>query len=193
MEFFIVSKSKIKIVLTKTEAEARGVTNVAGLENDGDRRKGLRKILDEAKEKCGFDTGNEKVLVQIYPVGDSGIELFITKLGVLSKQAENLAVKKDCSAVLSNSVCYYIFPDFCAALGAARALGADFDGESSLWRFEGGEYCLTFPKEEIKSDVSGAFKLLEFGKKLNTGPLFSLFEHSRLLILRDAVRMLSRL
>ena len=192
MDFFIVSKSKIKVTLTKSEAQERGVTSGEFAEGDKDKRKGLRKILDEAKQKSGFDVGNEKVLVQIYPGKDGGMELFITKLGPLLHESEGDAAKNAPAPRHAQGWNYYIFPDFSALLGAARVTrGGEI--ESTLYRFDGCEYCLSIYKEELKKDAFFAQAILEFSKKLNTGPLFSPTEHSKAVIEGNALKVLSRL
>ena len=178
MEFFIVSKSKIKITLTKSEAEERGVISGEFADGEKDKRKGLKKILDEAKQQSGFDIGNEKVLVQIYPMKDGGMELFVTKLGIPTKDERTDTAKDE--RPLTQARTYYIFSDFSALLGAARIITADSAPKSTLYRFDGGEYCLSIDKEGLKKDSHFAHGLLEFGRKLNTGPLFSPGEHSKL-------------
>ena len=121
MEFFTVGNSKIKIVLSKSETEERGIS-AEGTGEDAGRRSALRKILEEAETHAGFFIGGERVLVQIYPTADGGVELFVTKLGSLSGETRGVIARSERVTVLSGRRVYYIFSAFEDMLGAARCI-----------------------------------------------------------------------
>ena len=49
-------------------------------------RKAFWRILDEAKNRTGFDTSGDRVFVQVYPSKAGGCEMFVTKLTVVSEK-----------------------------------------------------------------------------------------------------------
>ncbi len=192
MEFFTVGTSKMKIVLSKEEAEARGISaDSAG--DEPEKRRSFRRILEEAKEKAGFDVAREKVLIQIYPTSSGGMELFITKLGILSKEATGIISRSERAKVPSTRRVYYMFPSFEDLIGAVKCIPEGAAEDSTAYLLDGGGYCLSFCEKENEKGLCAISRLLEFGKKLNTGPLFSLEEHATPLAVGDAVERLSRL
>ena len=193
MEFLTVGNSKIKIMLTCEEAEARGIRVEDSSYDDPEVRRAFRKILEEAKEKAGFDIGKEKVLIQIYPSRDGGMELFITKLGTISKEAANMISRSEHVTVLSAKRVYYIFPTFEALLGALRSVCPEPLEDSTLFLLEDGGYCLSFCEREQNPVLSRLSTLSEFGKKINELVAASLIEHARLLRSGDAAEMLYKL
>lgn len=192
MEFFTVGTSKLKIILSKEEAEARGISaDSAG--DEPEKRKSFRRILEEAKERADFDAAHEKVLIQIYPTSSGGMELFITKLGILSKEATGIISRSERAKVLSTRRVYYVFSRFEDLIRAVKCIPQGSAEDSEAYLLDGGGYCLSFCEREGAKGLSFTSRLLEFGRKLNTGPLFSLEEHATPLAVGDAVERLSRL
>ena len=189
MEFFKVGSSKIKIILSKDEAEERGVS-ADGTDNDRERRNALRKILEEAEAHAGFFIGGERVLVQIYPTSDGGVELFVTKLGSLSGETRGVIARSERVTVLSGRRVYYIFSAFEDMLGAARCIPPALAEKSTAYALEGGEYCLSFYERE-KSGFPELLRILEFGSRIDCACALPLVEHSAVLAEGDAVERLS--
>lgn len=80
MELILISDSKLKIMLSKTD-----MTNYALRIEDIDydnteTRRAFWSILDEAKHKTGFDAARERIFVQVFPSRCGGCEIFVTKL-----------------------------------------------------------------------------------------------------------------
>ena len=192
MEFFTIGTSKIKIILSKEEATERGISRDSSL-MDEQRRRSFRRILDEAKEKVGFDAGAEKVLVQIYSTATGGIELFVSKLGIVPREARGMISQTDGATVLSTKRIYYIFSCLEDLLGAVRCIDSSAVEDSSAYLLDGGGFCLSICEKEGLQAEKRLSLLLEFGKKLNTGQLFSLEEHATPIALGDAVERLSEL
>ncbi len=193
LEFLTVGNTKIKITLTAQEASARGINTEKTNYDDPEVRRNFRKILEEAKEKAGFDTGKEKVLIQAYPSRDGGIELFVTKLGVISKSAESMIAKSENVALLSKCRTYYIFENLENLLGAVRSISPEFAEDSSVYRLDDGTYCLVFCERTPKYVLSELSVLSEFGRKSNELPTAFLKEHACLLRKGDAIEVFSEL
>ena len=76
MEFLVVSKSKLKIMMSRDDMKKYGIDG-EDIDYDNPKiRRSFWKILDEAKERCGFEASGDKVLIQYYPSKDGG-EIFV--------------------------------------------------------------------------------------------------------------------
>lgn len=85
MELIVISSSKLKIMLSADDMSKYAL----GAEIDyADRktRQAFRSILDEAREKTGFDTESEKIYIQLYPSRKGGCEVYVTKIDDESEQ-----------------------------------------------------------------------------------------------------------
>ncbi len=81
MELIVIDETKLKIMLTPPDmrhydlhAERMSTANAA-------TRTAFRHIFDDARERIGFDTSGERLLVQLYTSRGGGCEIFVTKLG----------------------------------------------------------------------------------------------------------------
>lgn len=70
MELIIISKNKIKLMLTSEDMAAY----------QGNTREMLREIITDAHEKCGLIPYCGKILVTMYQSREGGCELFVTGL-----------------------------------------------------------------------------------------------------------------
>lgn len=80
MELIVIDEKKLKIMLTPPDmrhydlhAERMTTANAA-------TRNAFRHIFDDARERIGFDTSGERLLVQLYTSRGGGCEIFVTKL-----------------------------------------------------------------------------------------------------------------
>ena len=122
MEFLLVCKTKLKIILDREEVERYRLSDFTS-EQSVELRQRLAEILEEAKSRVGFSSAGERLLVSYYPTRLSGAELFVT---VVSDRTEESS--------------YYIFPTLEAICRAASA--ADYTGESRAYLLSSGEYCI---------------------------------------------------
>ncbi len=81
MELIVIDEHKLKIMLTPPDmrhydlrAERMSAANAA-------TRRAFRHIFDDARDRIGFDTSGERLLVQLYTSRGGGCEIFVTKLG----------------------------------------------------------------------------------------------------------------
>ncbi len=194
MEFLTVGNSKIKVVLSRGECESRGIKSDGADYDSPDMRRKIRALLDEAKERVGFDIGREKVLVQLYPSGDGGAEIFITKLGAVSKEVAGMLSRSDNVAVISARRAYYIFDSLENLICAVRSIAPFSPEDSAVHLFDSGEYCLSFCEKEGKRTLSPTFRLLEFGRRVKRAAAEQyLTEHAKLLRSGDAIEFFSKL
>lgn len=168
MEFLIVSKTKLKIILDRSEVEKYRLSDFSSGESR-ELRLRLREILSVARERVGFDTGNARLLVSYYPTRLSGAELFVTVVGVPEGRPR-----------------YYIFPSLDELSRACSAAEGRVDG--SLYLLPSGEYCLAVSTAELECDIFS-----EFADEEAEGSIAPLLKHSRLIKKADAVSTLASL
>jgi negative regulator of genetic competence, sporulation and motility len=80
MELIRISDSKLKIMLNAEDMTRYAITSdVLNYENTETRR-AVWQILDEAKQKTGFNAASDRVLIQVYPSRAGGCEMYVTKV-----------------------------------------------------------------------------------------------------------------
>ena len=67
MEFLVVSDSKLKIMMNRDDMQKYEIDG-DNIDYDNPKiRRSFWRILDAAREKCGFEAAGDKVLIQFYP------------------------------------------------------------------------------------------------------------------------------
>ena len=90
MEFILIGDGKIKVSLTKEDLEEFELSADELDYANTETKRMFWDVLSRAKARTGFDTDGEKVLVQLYPSRDGGCEIFVTKIGSLYKEDDEL-------------------------------------------------------------------------------------------------------
>lgn len=81
MELIVINQSKLKIMLTPPDMQRYELSAEQMDCADEQTRRAFRHIFDDARDRIGFDTAGEKLLVQLYTSREGGCEIFVTKLG----------------------------------------------------------------------------------------------------------------
>ena len=81
MDLIRISDSKLKVMLSVDDMAHYGITCEAINYENTETRRAIWEILDEAKQKTGFDAASDRIFIQVYPSRDGGCELYITKIG----------------------------------------------------------------------------------------------------------------
>ncbi len=81
MELIVIDENKLKIMLTAPDMQHYELRAERMSGADAETRRAFRHIFDDAREKIGFDTEGERLLVQLYTSRGGGCEIFVTKLG----------------------------------------------------------------------------------------------------------------
>lgn len=195
MEFLLIGESKIKIVLTKEEADNYGLDGSSADVSGPGARRIFWRILDRAREEVGFDPCGDKVLIQLYPLKSGGGEIFVTKLGLLSESSARLVSKSDRIALLSKKKSLYAFDNLNDIILASRAL-MSAAGELSLQSdvYTDGERYFLSIDEYGKSGEPVEFPcILEFGTALTADISTYISEHATRLTDGDGVLRFSTL
>ncbi len=160
MEFLKVSENKLKIMLDKSEMKKYKLEDAELDCTSSTLRGGIWEILDRAKSECGFYARGEKLLVQFYP-SKSGGEIFVTKLGALSRAAEKSISSSPRVAVLDSGTKIYKFESLDVLSSAVHAALSSLPGDMRAYSGEGGEYFIAF---EDRSECSPL--ILEFARSV---------------------------
>ena len=80
MELLVISKSKLKIMLTVPDMIKYDLTAPQTESLSVHDREALRHLFRDAKAEIGFDTEGARLFVQLYSSREGGCEIFVTKL-----------------------------------------------------------------------------------------------------------------
>ncbi len=161
MEFLVVSANKLKIMLDKSEIEKFGLDKEEIDYSEPELRNSFWNILDIAEQQCGFHCKGEKILIQFYPAKFGG-EMFITKLGLLSKSAERSLADSPRVAMLTSKVKIYKFDDLWSIAMALHINRKYMPDKIRVFSRETGEYYLIFDERNSGAIVS----MSEFASKI---------------------------
>ena len=161
MEFLRVSDGKLKITLDTGEMDKYGLSASELDYSDKAVRSAFFKILDEAKRAVDFDASGERMLIQFYPASFGG-EIFVTKLGALSKNAERSISDSDRVAMLSLEEKIYRFDSLTDMLKAVVANRDIISRDSEAYFSATGAYYFFCTEKNISSLSSFS----EFGVEL---------------------------
>ena len=166
MDFLVVNDSKLKIMM--------GREDMREYEIDGDDidyenpriRRAFWRILDVAKEECGFDSAGDKILIQYYPAKD-GCEIFVTKLGLISQGAERTIAKSGKVAMLETKKRAYKFSDYKSLLGALRMIKPEeCERAPQIFKDDNGEYYILTEERISASRAKEISYVAEYGTPL---------------------------
>lgn len=79
MELLLITKTKLKIVMTSEDMEKYSITGDTSDINEADWKQTLQGVLEKAKTEVGFDASGRGITVQMFPSKDGGCEMYITK------------------------------------------------------------------------------------------------------------------
>ena len=166
MECLIINENKLKIMLGADEVMEYGIERESSDYRDPEIRRAFWKILDRAKEICGFKVSGEKLLIQYYP-SKSGAEIFVTKLGKISLGVEKSISRSDSVTMLSSKNMIYRFENEEDLFRLCREMKkkiADFTSE--LYYSDDGCYYLFFEERSDSAVLSQFSVAAEFGEEI---------------------------
>ena len=195
MEIFAINKHSIKFSLTREELTLRGLS-AENLDRSGTSSKRLIwELMDRARIENGFDCGDARLLVRVFPSRDGGCELFVTLHGE--------SVRSDAVQIASKGRGILCLPEEDEALfSLCRRMKAEgFHGKSKLYADEKNRLILLYGTERrLPSYIKAAEKrpsdfafATEYGTVLEATDERQAYlaEHARLLCEKNAVETLS--
>jgi negative regulator of genetic competence, sporulation and motility len=199
MDLIKISDNKIKIMLTPIDLQSYEI-KVSELDcTNLETREAFRSIMNEARDRIGFDTGGNQIYVQVYPSREGGCEMFVTKLGLLAPMDHPLHPHaiKDTETRGDVGVGFESMEHL---LAACRRLGTmAFEGNSSAYRTDEGRYYLLLGglsgKHPPLFDRDGILSAMEeYGTKQNAAAIaLYIREHADVICEGEAVARLGEL
>ena len=190
MEFLLITETKLKMILTSEELAEYSLQPLIGGHDTAGSRRGFWRVLEAAKASCGFDPAGDKVLIQFYPTGGGGCEVFVTKLGILSASAAKLVTKSEHVTTLSRRTSVYSFSRLSDIVEFCRT--ADPGCRADAYICDGGGYCLSIVEYAHGDEECELPRLSEFAHRLSSDEALYVFEHFDKIIDGDAIEFFSR-
>ncbi len=192
MEFLIINGNKLKISLSADEIEKYTLSDDDKLCDEPGVRKSFWRILDIAREKCGFNASGEKVLIQFYKTSAGG-EMFVTKLGKLTGAAEKTLVSSPNVTMLSSRHVIYSFSDVNNLIGAVKQLSMSALEKCSLYYCDNKLFYLVTEERLGRSKLSELSVLSEYGEAVPAALMHYIAEHSVKTFENSAIKALSKM
>ncbi len=182
MEFLVIGESKLKIVMSADDMAAFNLDGGADC-TSSEYRRAFWRVLDLAKKEVGFDPGGEKILIQFYPVRLGGCEVFVTKLGILSKESARAVAGSEKVTMLSKTKNCYAFDstdDLRRFLLAIESSNSSVYPNADLYHSASSRQYLII-EEYTKGGETAEFPdVLEFASALNSDLEYFITEHFEL-------------
>ena len=201
MEWIRIGTHKLKIMLSAEDARRYALDCERADYTDLVTKDAFREILTDVRAASGFEAGDDKIYIQMYPSKTGGCELFVTRMGLAFEDSEAVKIapvaqvqKPKSPETVRKKGTALRFSTLEELLHLCRRLPA-FEGKSSAWRDEHGSWWLLLCAEGTPEALQRCFRLLrEYGKlhDLKRTELL-LCEHGRPVCTADAVRILGAL
>ena len=191
MEFLRIGETKLKVTLSKEEAKEYNIKLRDGAYAGNELRACLRRVLEEAKRRSGFDAGGDKLLVQLYPADGGGCELFATKLQALAEREKRMVTASENLTTYSGGRAVYCFPDLSTLIAATRVVASRCN-DCDVYAADSGEYYIS-AREHTLNGISDLDILSEYGKRMTAIPRHILKEHTKLLVEGRGIEIFSKL
>ncbi len=196
MELILIGDSRLKVMLTAEEVR-RFALDLDENELDGPAAKtALRELFDEIRRQSGFDAANDRVLVQLYPSKGGGCEIFLTKLGKVSRSRPMGAETGELAALPELRPVLFRFAGISELLAVCRQLyRTGYALLSTVYLSDDGRYYLVLQEKTRCGTRPGALSFVEeFGERRGGALALSYIkEHGRCIAAGDAVSRLASL
>ena len=196
MELIRIGDSKLKIMLTAQDMARYAITPEALDYENTETRRAVWQILDEAKQKTGFDAASDRVLIQVYPSRTGGCELYVTKVLPPSAAGNGTgAVQRLGDGGRTGLYAFCGLPEILSV--CSLLLRSGYSGESAAYVGDDGRYYLVIREKAGEDYVAASFycPAEEYGEKITGGiqRLAYIKEHGKCLCPAQAVERLASL
>ena len=204
MKFNLVNDDKLQIIISKEDMAKHDMQKWDLAPHNPDAQKLFYEILEEAREACGFDVGNNaQLMIEAYPMTGESLLLTVTKLkggqprlpfdldieGLGQALMDELGIEDELPEIQAEEVVYR-FETLEDVIQAAHLLKPSYDGASQLLRYESFYYLVLQEKEWLTD--SGTAVLMEFGDEIRTVSEFFV-EHGQMVMAERALEILAAL
>ena len=204
MKFNLVNDDKLQIIISKEDMAKHDMQKWDLAPHNPDAQKLFYEILEEAREACGFDVGNNaQLMIEAYPMTGESLLLTVTKLkggqprlpfdldieGLGQALLDELGIEDELPEIQAEEAVYR-FETLEDVIQAAHLLKPSYDGASQLLRYENFYYLVLQEKEWLTD--SGTAVLMEFGDEIRTVSEFFV-EHGQMVMAERALEILAAL
>lgn len=204
MKFNLVNDDKLQIIISKEDMAKHDMQKWDLAPHNPDAQKLFYEILEEAREACGFDVGNNaQLMIEAYPMTGESLLLTVTKLkggqprlpfdldieGLGQALLDELGIEDELPEIQAEEAVYR-FETLEDVIQAAHLLKPSYDGASQLLRYESFYYLVLQEKEWLTD--SGTAVLMEFGDEIRTVSEFFV-EHGQMVMAERALEILAAL
>ena len=204
MKFNLVNDDKLQIIISKEDMAKHDMQKWDLAPHNPDAQKLFYEILEEAREACVFDVGNNaQLMIEAYPMTGESLLLTVTKLkggqprlpfdldieGLGQALMDELGIEDELPEIQAEEAVYR-FETLEDVIQAAHLLKPSYDGASQLLRYEIFYYLVLQEKEWLTD--SGTAVLMEFGDEIRTVSEFFV-EHGQMVMAERALEILAAL
>ena len=204
MKFNLVNDDKLQIIISKEDMAKHDMQKWDLAPHNPDAQKLFNEKLEEAREACGFDVGNNaQLMIEAYPMTGESLLLTVTKLkggqprlpfdldieGLGQALMDELGIEDELPEIQAEEAVYR-FETLEDVIQAAHLLKPSYDGASQLLRYESFYYLVLQEKEWLTD--SGTAVLMEFGDEIRTVSEFFV-EHGQMVMAERALEILAAL
>ena len=194
MELLRISDKKLKVTLSGEDMAHYRLDSETMDYDTTETKSAFWQILDEAKQKTGFDAGGGRIFVQIYPSRAGGCEMYVT---LVNAEQEKSDAERGGEVECTEGI--YCFEALDTLLTVCRMLdGLGYQEKSTAYTVDGAYYLVI--RERRRTGVYGSRPLSEYsfleeyGTRYHGGVRLSyLYEHGRCLCEDGAVTLFSSL
>ena len=199
MKFNLINKDKLQIIISEEDLKDRKLERMDFMPHQPEAQQLLHDILEEAREACGFDVGNNaQLMIEAFPMTSKGILITVTKLGEGSpfhipgmEQMLELVQEEEELPELDATEGVFCFESLEDAIQVSHLLfDVHYDGDSQLLRYK-DKYYLAIMEYEWLTEY-GLGLLGEYGTPVTTSIAF-FREHGELVMEHKALDILSKL
>lgn len=207
MEILKISKTAIKFSLTREELSLRGLSAEALDRTSTSAKRLIWELMDRARVEQGFDCGDARLLVRVFPSRDGGCELFVTSEKEEEREENEEEEERNDERARSLPRAVLLLPESDEALFSLcrRMKASGFRGKSELFADEQNRLLLLFEpcgrlpsyiREQREKRTARAFSFVgEYGTVFAASEerRAYLAEHARSVCGKNAVETLSRI
>lgn len=207
MEILKISKTAIKFSLTREELSLRGLSAEALDKTTTGAKRLIWELMDRARVEQGFDCGDARLLVRVFPSRDGGCELFVTSEKEEERKENEEEEERNDERARSLPRAVLLLPESDEALFSLcrRMKASGFRGKSELFADEQNRLLLLFEpfgrlpsyiREQREKRTARAFSFVgEYGTVFAASEerRAYLAEHARSVCGKNAVETLSRI
>ena len=207
MKFNMINKNKLQIIISEEDLKDRKIEKMDFTPYHPNAQQMLHDILEEAREACGFDVGNNaQLMIEAFPMTGKSMLITVTKLGegapfpspgmehiqeMGQALMQELMQEEEELPELDAAEGIFCFETLEDVIQAAHLLfDVHYDGDSQLLRYK-NKYYLAIMEYEWLTDY-GAGLLEEYSTPVVTSIAF-FREHGEMVMEHNALEILSRL